>query len=248
MTIKDKCNHYSMAIENLFLEWKQRKNDNGSIDHSNHTFNKDGVVCPETWFSSPIRPLFLLKESYDKNDSEGNKYKFANLIEHIHNIINHNVTPSPSLKNVSLWADGLLSTTEATIKPFSPHYKQKEITKVFKKIAIVNIKKSNGRPNSSYGNIKKYAEFDKEQLKREITLCDPTIIICGNTGYTLDTIFERDQNHSILSPKNDDWFYRITLNGHDVLILDYWHPAKRSPRIIKYNKLMEIYQKSLKKK
>lgn len=141
MTIKDKCNHYSMAIENLFLEWKQRKNDNGSIDHSNHTFNKDGVVCPETWFSSPIRPLFLLKESYDKNDSEGNKYKFANLIEHIHNIINHNVTPSPSLKNVSLWADGLLSTTEATIKPFSPPLQAKRDYESFQENSYCKYKK-----------------------------------------------------------------------------------------------------------
>ena len=241
MNIKDQCNHYSTGIENLFLEWKQRKNDNGSIDHSNHTFYRDGVVCPETWFTQPIRPLFLLKEAYGGEGAGA----VADLTKHIHDVINKRDTPSRSLKNVALWADGLLSTTETTIKPFSAYNKQKEITEIFKCLAIVNIRKSNGRRSSSYSKIKKYAEFDKEQLKREITLCDPTIIICGNTGYTLDTIFERDQNHSILSPKNDDWFYRITLNGHDVLILDYWHPAKRSPRIVKYNKLMEIYQKSL---
>ena len=47
----------------LFEQWKH-KACFGTVDHKNDVFVRDGVVCPQKWFSADIRPLFLLKEAY----------------------------------------------------------------------------------------------------------------------------------------------------------------------------------------
>lgn len=112
---------------------------------------------------------------------------------------------------------------------------------ILKKIAIINIKKSNGKGKSDYKDIKRYAETDKRFLQREIELCDPTIIICGcYTASFLNAIMGKeiiDENN-----KNDNLFYHFDLNGHDVIVLDFWHPSNQFPDIVNYYTLKSIYE------
>ena len=42
-----------------------------------------------------------------------------------------------------------------------------------------------------------------------------------------------------------EWYYFMQLNGHDVLVLDYFHPSYRPPYLMKYYGLMGIYQMAL---
>lgn len=244
MISQEQVRDYSTAIENLFSEWRKRKNSDLHIDHSTN-FIEDGVICPETWFSQSIRPLFLLKEAYDGDADH------ADLRKHITRLISKDdKTPSITLKRVAEWASGIFSTNEKTIKPFSHFETQENILEIFKQIAIVNIKKSNGQSSSNAEDIANYANFDAEQLKAEITLCDPTIIICGNTGSTnsiLNTIFKENICYTKGNPHyEENLYYTFYLNNHMVLVLDYWHPAAISfPDLLKYYGLMGIYQQAL---
>ena len=77
--------------------------------------------------------------------------------------------------------------------------------------------------------------------KQELALRDPTILVCGYTASTLDTLFDRPVRHD----RNENLFYHVPLNGHDVLVLDYWHPANQFPDIMNYYGLMGIYQQAL---
>lgn len=102
---------------------------------------------------------------------------------------------------------------------------------------MVNIKKSNGAPDSDMQEILTYAEFDRKYLRRQLELCAPTVIICGYTASALDIIMDvREQ------------FYHITLNGRRVPVPDYRHPANQYPAIMNCYGLMGIYRESLKKK
>ena len=59
----ERTEKYISDIELLFQEWKN-KAPSDDINHSKNVFIRDGIVCPEQWFSQKVRPLFLLKEAY----------------------------------------------------------------------------------------------------------------------------------------------------------------------------------------
>lgn len=237
---------YEHANDNLFKDWKntqgsvnikvRRINTEVFIDHKENVFIRDGVVCPKRWFSQKVRPLFLLKEAY------GGKYDWDLIKGHL--LKSYSI--DKTWERISQWARGILNTDVENISPYIAN--DPEIrnfgNEQLKKIAVINIKKSRGTSSSNYDNIRAYAEFDKVRLLRQIELCDPTVIICGYTSSELEIITETQ----IRKSHNDNLFYHMSLNGHDVLVLDFWHPANHYPDIMNYYALMGIYQLALKEK
>lgn len=231
----NKIEKYLRDSDKLFKEWKN-KEPSGTINHRDSVFIRDGVVCPEIWFSSEIRPLFLLKEAYGDNED-------WDLIDK--QLLNGESSISKMWCRVAHWTQGLLSATDNDFMPFSKYeggiYKD---DKYLKRIAVVNVKKSNGKKESDWDNLKEYAKYDKKELFDQIKLCDPTIIICGYTGQYLDIIADEP----VRSEWNENYFYYMTINNHDVLVIDYWHPANQYPDLLNYYGLMSIYQLALKNK
>ena len=82
--------------------------------------------------------------------------------------------------------------------------------------------------------------FDKTRLKRQLELCDPTVIICGYTSSILESIMDCKNKHD-----SSNLSYHISSNGHDVLVINYWHPANRYPDLMNYYGLMGIYHTAL---
>ena len=205
------------------------------INHKNNVFIKDGVVCPESWFQQDIRPLFLLKEAY------GGTQDWDLIDDYL-----REPTPIGKLwKTISMWAYGLLATNADHCAPYLSNEPISQFDNEYlRKIAVINVKKSNGNKESNMDEIRAYAKFDKEYLRKQVELCDPTIIVCGYTGSALDIIFDE----KIRKPWNDNLFYHITLNGHDVIVLDYWHPSNHYPDLMNYYGLMSIYQLALQRR
>ena len=213
---------YKLEMKDLIDNWQQRNGTVKTVQHKqevelliDHTQNFicDGVVCPEKWFSQSIRPLYLLKEAY----GEGSWDLIADHLCKSGQI-------SQMWRRVSKWTSGLLGTTENTLMPYGnwgdvDHYGNEYL----QKIAVVNVKKSGGKSSSNMDEIRAYAQFDREELLRELELCDPTVIVCGYTASVMDIIFKT----SVRKDRNENLFYHIQLNGHDVLVLDYWHPANQ---------------------
>lgn len=240
MTSKD----YFSDMKALFSEWQVQRGVceyfNGknktfvNIDHTKG-FIKDGVVCPETWFSNSFRPLFLLKEAYDKENNDLN----WSLTEYL---LDQSKKASLMWRRVSRWVYGLENTSKSQIAPYENMQSQISLgNEYLKQISVVNIKKSRGKSQSNMNTVLAYASYDKMRLRAELEYCDPTIIICGYTGSALEIILDED----FRSSKNPNNFYQVTINSHDVLVLDYWHPANHYPDILNYYGLMCIYQQSL---
>lgn len=233
---------YKQKAQKQFDEWKQisgvahhttRKGTlSFEVDHKNNVFIKDGVVCPESWFQQDIRPLFLLKEAYGGTQDW----------DLIHDYLRKPAPISNLWKQVSMWTSGLLSTnTDYCATYLSNEPISQFDNEYLRKIAVVNVKKSHGDKNSNMNEICAYADFDKDYLREQLKLCDPTVIVCGYTGSALDIIFDK----KIRKSRNDNLFYHMTLNGHDVIVLDYWHPSNHYPDLMNYYGLMSIYQLAL---
>lgn len=226
-TVESKVREYQQRIEELFAEWKNTEH------HTNEIFVEDGVVCPEKWFAREVRPLFLLKEAYGGNNGWS--------------LINDYLIKDDSIegiwRNVSLWTKGLLNTNAEHLEAYNPNDAEfnKFNNEYIKYIAVVNVKKSKGEKSSDYEDILNYAKSDKKFLLQQLEICDPTIIVCG---YTIDPLIEILEKN-IKTVHNDNLSYHITLNDHDVLILDYWHPGNQFPKVMNYYGLVNIYQQAL---
>ena len=49
---------------------------------------------------------------------------------------------------------------------------------IIDRIAVVNVKKSNGENSSNYEDLEKYAIEDRAEIKRELEIIRPDIIVC----------------------------------------------------------------------
>lgn len=142
-TVENKVREYQQRIEELFAVWKNTEH------HTNEIFVEDGVVCPEKWFASEVRPLFLVKEAYGGNNGWSYLIK-DDFIEGI-------------WRSISLWTKGLLNTNAEHLYVYNPNDAEfdKFNNEYIKSIAVVNVKKSKGEKSSDYEDILNYAKLDK---------------------------------------------------------------------------------------
>lgn len=205
---------------------------------------EDGVIAPEVWFSQKVRPLFLLKEAY----GEGEDWS----------LVNHLMPPEGDRKEscgatwrkITQWTYGILGTDTAHIPVFDNQAIPKPMygNEMLKHIAVVNVKKTQGKSNSTMKEINKVAEEDRLELQKQIALCNPTVIICGYTVSSLNMIMagETDRGIKDYSYPNQNWYYKFELNGKEIIVIDYYHPSNQFPDLLNYYALMQIYQLALK--
>ena len=226
-------------MERLFTEWKDK--------YPSDVFVKDGIVNDALWNSQPVKPLFLLKEAY------GGECDWS-LVEHISNPKSRTGEPrtcGDTWRRITQWAYGILNTTEAAVAPFKPsNLSYTYGNEWLNRIAVMNVKKiDNGKSSSDMQNINQYAISDGELLRKQISIIDPTVIICGYTISSLNIILNKTENCGVkdCSDPNDNWYYFTNIGGKRVVVLDYYHPSNHYPDLLNYYGLMNIYQLALKK-
>ena len=229
---------YNEKLEKLFTDW-QNKEPNGTIDHSDR-FIKDGVVCPEKWFSQEVRPLFLFKEAYT---TKGDKEMKDLIKDHL---IRTDKPIDKMWERVSDWTRGLMFLSETgEILPFASQEKIKFYgNEYIQKIAVINVKKSSGKSESNDENLKKYAKNDSKEIFEQLELCDPTLIICGYTGqYLIEALRLNGVNVETKNRSDfqrEHFIYTFELNTHNVTLINFWHPANQFPDMLNYYGLMNI--------
>ncbi len=221
------------SLEELFAVWKKKEATDG-IDHKSNRFIADGVVNRNAWACAEKKILFVLKEAYDLNGD------FPDLVDWIGK--DH---PNKRMwRRVARWIYGINLTTSSTIADYKPQLSNTEHIDSLNQIAVLNLKKSNGKTSSTREDIVKYAEYDREEIKREIELIDPDIVICGSTFSILyENVYE--QKPLLSDERNNNWFYYKKLGDRERLYIDYYHPANQWPDLMNYYSLMCIYQKAL---
>lgn len=187
----------------------------------------DGVIDPDNYAGI----LFLLKEAYSKDQKFGEYDLVADLAKK---------GPWGRWGHVAKWVYGLLHTDEHTIAPYRD-MNWEEKNAMLRKIAVINVKKVDGKTTSNFDDLMTYTRDNAEMLRREIAHVHPRIIVCGNTFRFLKEIYGLAGENSC-----DNWYYWLTLEGAGkVLVLDYYHFSAQYPELLTYYGLTNIYQQAL---
>lgn len=226
MYIFDK-NTYVEAHQEIFAAY-----DDKNANRSTPLF-EDGVVCPDKYQGI----LFLLKEAYEENCTLPKRSLIDDLSSKV---------PWGMWNHVAEWSYGLTHTTTDRIPEFKAFKSLsiKEKRDAIDAIAVINLKKVDGKPVSDDADIMKHTVENAASLQREIEIAKPQVIVCGGTMKYLE---------SILGVKRkircDNWYYWFDVgNQKNVLVLDYCHPAIRSYSLLYYYGITNIYQQALIKK
>ena len=215
---------YQTQISDLYKEWKSR------VDTNDTPFVTDGVIDPEQWFKQDERIMFVIKEAHsDKGEKDWD------LSDHA--LLNGKFGKRVTWRNISLWAKGM----QNIYGDYNPNDKDLETfgNKYLHSIAALNIKKYNGTITSNDEDIIHYADQEKDLIKKEIEICDPNVIVCCGTAKALSRVIDFNYEQY-----NNECFYHTFINGHEVIVIDFYHPANRFPKIMNCFTLCSIYQRA----
>ncbi len=207
----------------------------------------DGIVCEEKFPENHYNFIFLLKETNGNDNGKECKEKkdwdYVNWILHqqaeneeeVFEDGSVNKTPfySPTFSKLYLWssifADILKKNTSWLPKYLDgSRIKIPEKREIFKKIGVVNLKKTWGKEATNYKELKEYALKTKDILMKEIEIINPMFVVCGSSQvYAImksmlkpERIFTKE---SKVIPKRP-----LELFIHNyVVYINFYHPAAR---------------------
>lgn len=217
-------NEYKKIKTELFIRWKKKP------IHDGKPFIEDGIINPEIWFSekeiNTPKILFILKEAY------GGTYSLTEELS-------QNGPWGAMWNRAAEWIYGISFVR----KDFIPEYKKlskAEANFYLNRAAVMNLRKSDGKKDSSDKKFAEYAKMDKDLLKEQFDLIDADIIIYG---YTFD---EAENIHGLSEEKrknsNEHWYYK---DKKGRIHIDYFHPANHYPALLQYYGIVSIYKKAL---
>ena len=143
-------------------------------------------------------------------------------------------------RKVAIWTQAIYNAFNDNICEYDDEVLRSKEKEIIDRIAVVNVKKSNGGSESEYEDLKKYALEDRLEIKRELEIIQPDIIVCGNNLSLLKLVLGEEL-------QNDDTWDNMLALWKDTLVLDYYHPAVHYPNRVNYYALMAICDVARKK-
>lgn len=243
------------ALEKLFDEWARKHAEKISQDEPYGMekeppyggFVRDGIINLENWKKQKVRICFLLNEAGGRFDMEHYPDGFDLAAEW-----NEKGAFSKFMFKLAVWTKAIQDSFNAP----STYVKQDVVNmrnELIRSIAVVNIKKSDGQRRSNFEVLQRFASEDAEEIKHELELVNPNIIICGENFR-----FLRGKRPEEEGAKRDRVFYddeikhiaKWTYLWGSKLILSLWTPANFvgtiSSNTINYYAVREICRASLK--
>lgn len=204
------------------------------VENGKERFILDGIVSPSAFEHQPEPKIcFLLEEGYYTPETDyENDPDFKNpWNKYIRNIDGHYIYDFR--KNLQCEPPWYMWHRVAfmTASILSGLGFNTDTDDVLSKIAVVNIKKSEGLPQSDLnGDIAKYISDDKELLKKQIELICPDILVCGRTFDVCcySGLFDKSNMTHICDFSSGSGLYKA-LKHENTIILDTYHPS--APRL-----------------
>lgn len=222
--------------EELMTLWRQ-----WHIESGKERFILDGVVSPSTFYNqSEPKICFLLEEGYYTPETDYEKDPdFKNpWNKYIEKVDGHYIydfrknlqceTPWYMWNRVAFITATILS--ELGFKT--------DIEHALSKIAVINIKKSEGVHKSDlYGDIVNYISDDKELLQKQIEMICPDIFVCGRTFDVCcySRLLDKSNMTHICDFPSGSGLYKA-MKCKNQIFLDTYHPS--APRL-KYDKFQK---------
>lgn len=224
-------------LDMLMEKWKATHKNRGWV-----SFISDGAVNIESYVGSKLKICYFLKEAYSKDNDED--WDLAGWLD--------SGAMTKMWGNVAEWTYGIRNTTATNIA-HKPQLTSEEKTALLKSVSVVNVKKSNGKVQSDYADLLRYANEDREFLKKELDILNPDVIICGNNSSLLRLLYGATvQSKNKVSAEGRIDAEYMSRNGYafvgNQIIIDYYHPANHYPSMLNYYTICSLYQQALKRK
>ena len=169
------------ALEKLFDEWAKKHAEKLSTDApycmpEQETpyagFVRDGIINLESWKTQKVRICFILNEAGGREGMEHYPDNFDLAAEW-----NERGSFSKFMFKLCVWTRAM---QDAFGQPIT--YKKSDVVKardeIIRSIAVVNIKKSDGQRKSDFEVLQRFANEDADEIRRELEILNPNIIIC----------------------------------------------------------------------
>lgn len=236
------------------------------------TFAKDGIIDPEKWFArtdNQEKILFLLKESYEQDDTKEGDDKYPKRISDIVKWLRHEQctnlcgkrekntdacktcpitgTTYNALALLTYGIDKYCEQNERYAfneknekgKRYGADIEFREKEKkenLLKSIAIMNVKKADGKNPSDLADLYAHAMYDQKFIREQIAIIKPTLIICCGTYDILQRIY--------INETDIDCFpnAKLTIGKlNDINIIGTRHPNRASYKDL-YDNVMASYK------
>ena len=221
-------------LEKLFDKWAEKHAKKLSVEEPysmEHEapygkFVRDGIINPDKWKIQEPKICFVMPEAggYDNLEKYPDGHDLAAEW-------NERGSFTKLMFKFAVWVQAVY---DSLFDPVSyakqPIMDQKD--DLIRAVAVVNIKKSDGQKIPHAKNVKAFAKEDATEIRKEIELINPDIILClatyqflhgkpvedeeGKTKRKRDFVFYDDE-----LTKGSKWAYR----WNDKLILSAWHPG-----------------------
>lgn len=226
--IKKKAQERENKEDSLLNKWK-----NTTCRSNQSLFIKDGIVDPERYEASKVKITFILKEVNSPTSKEWDLKEYV-----------RNGGRASSWNNIARWTAGILfDKSFDEVRNMTEEYRKKYLAP----ISVVNLKKTPGLASSNYKEIRAHAIANRDQLKEQLNIYEPDIIICCGTG----NIFVEDvlelQKLNWTKPNNSEGIWYLKDLKNDRWIVWTWHPQVRREKEFLYNALVPYIKELLKK-
>ena len=220
-------------LDYLFATWQQDSGDQ---------IVKDGVIQEDEWNRSRRKILFVLKEP------NGGTKKALEDLARIHNDLRQVEDPSRAgnWAHLGRWAYGLLGAGTEHIPAFGEANGSANMLEAWRRIALMNLKKTPGKAQADMSAIEQYASANREALVRQLDIMQADIVVCcGENMHSIlfGVLQEREaaaqSEFGEVGRGEDCWLRK------GVLYVQHYHPGARLKSSVLYYGLVARFQQAL---
>ena len=196
-------------LNELFDEWQN--GDSG--------FVRDGVFCDKQYNKERRKILYILKDVHVDESKAKPPYDLR------HDLINNPKGEGRTWNNIARWTIALLDDV-ISLKP--PTITPSVLSQQMARVSAMNLKKAKGGPHAVIEEIKEHAEENHKNIRREIRICNPDLIVaCGTIEELKKYIFTSfevlEERNLLLGTKE---LILADIDGKSYRVVDYRHPGQ----------------------
>lgn len=189
---------------------------------------EDGIVDENEYLSSKYRIVYILKEA--------NGGKGWSLKEFL-----YSGGRAQTWDNISRWTEAILNIDEHHNWSYWEKDCEKRRNIYLKKIGAINLKKEAGGHTSNEKNIHDAAVHNKEILQKQLSFCQPDIIICcGTIEPFIDAIYT-DKHIEWKMTSRGIWYFA----EKQKIIVSFLHPEARVKDCVLHYALLDAIKEIL---
>ena len=147
---------------------------------------------------------------------------------------------SQTWNNVSRWVEGIRNIEREIPWIELDEYNNERRKNNLESICVVNVKKTSGSHTSVNKQITEAADFNSINLKKQIQIYSPDIIICGGTG---DVYFDYIMKYKPNWRRTSRGIWYVVEDGR--IVISYLHPEARVKDCIVYYGLIDALKEIL---